>query len=515
MNTSPEHWVKVSLKDICKFINGRAFKQSEWCDEGLPIIRIQNLNNPSSKYNYFNGIVDKRHCIENGDLLFAWSGTPGTSFGAHIWERGSAVLNQHIFKVIFNKDFVEPVFLKFAINNTLNELILQARGAVGLRHITKGTLENTIIALPSLKEQQQIIEILTSYLSQISSIKNNLQQILKLGEYYKKSILKDAFSSNRNVHSNNKIIILKDFVDEGPSNGWSPKTGPNATGALSLKLTATTSGYLRLDEGAVKRIYEQPDANSRYWLKSGDLLVQRANTLEYLGASAIFEGPELTYIYPDLMMRLRIFDVSKRLYLWRYLNSSYARSYLQNRATGTSGSMPKINSTTLKNLPIPCPSNGDFKRIVENLDREFSNIAELLQYVEKSNAHLEQLEKLIFKQAFAGKLVKMHGNHCATDLLQQIKSSLFNIEISTKDRGLLITQNRKKENILYNKVRADVSPDHLNIILINLGGTAIPLELWRKSEMIVEEFYKQLRQEIENNFIICSNDGKLVSCNAP
>ena len=68
----------------------------------MPIIRIQNLNDKDASFNFYDGPVDKRFAVERGDLLFAWSGTPGTSFGAHLWSGDSAVLNQHIFKVEFS-----------------------------------------------------------------------------------------------------------------------------------------------------------------------------------------------------------------------------------------------------------------------------------------------------------------------------------------------------------------------------------------------------------------------------
>ena len=92
-------WPMVSLGELCDFINGRAFKPEDWAESdsgGLPIVRIQNLNTPDSRFNYYTGEVRGRHIINEGQLLFSWSGSRGTSFGAHIWSDGKAVLNQHI-----------------------------------------------------------------------------------------------------------------------------------------------------------------------------------------------------------------------------------------------------------------------------------------------------------------------------------------------------------------------------------------------------------------------------------
>ena len=153
----PKNWALVRLGHAVELINGRAFKPSDWTPTGIPIVRIQNLNNPAAPFNHCDGDVDSRFLIDRGDFLISWSGTPGTSFGAHIWERGQAVLNQHIFKSILVGDAFESRFLKLAINARLLELIEQAHGGVGLRHITKPKLEALVLTLPPLAEQQRIV----------------------------------------------------------------------------------------------------------------------------------------------------------------------------------------------------------------------------------------------------------------------------------------------------------------------------------------------------------------------
>lgn len=48
-----------SIGELCQLINGYAFKSSDWSSEGIPIVRIQNLNNILGKFNYFKGKLDK------------------------------------------------------------------------------------------------------------------------------------------------------------------------------------------------------------------------------------------------------------------------------------------------------------------------------------------------------------------------------------------------------------------------------------------------------------------------
>ena len=113
----PPGWEWLRLGSTMEMLNGRAFKPSEWMDAGLPIVRIQNLNNPNASFNYCDPstVVDKNR-IDDGAFLISWSGTPGTSFGAFIWSRGAAALNQHIFKCVLIGRVFLPEFLRLSIN---------------------------------------------------------------------------------------------------------------------------------------------------------------------------------------------------------------------------------------------------------------------------------------------------------------------------------------------------------------------------------------------------------------
>ena len=153
----PEGWEWAKLGHLMEMFNGRAFKSTEWSDSGLPIIRIQNLNDPNAPFNYFSGETAEQHIVDDGTFLISWSGTPGTSFGAFIWRRGKAALNQHINKcLIFGKDS-NLEFIKLSVNSCLDHLIAHAQGGVGLKHVTKGTLNNIVFGFPPLPEQHRIV----------------------------------------------------------------------------------------------------------------------------------------------------------------------------------------------------------------------------------------------------------------------------------------------------------------------------------------------------------------------
>lgn len=74
----PKGWTTIKVGDVAIYTNGRAFKPEDWIHEGLPIIRIQNLNDNSASYNRTPKTYESKYLIHNGDLLFAWAASLGT-----------------------------------------------------------------------------------------------------------------------------------------------------------------------------------------------------------------------------------------------------------------------------------------------------------------------------------------------------------------------------------------------------------------------------------------------------
>jgi len=181
----PAGWKWVKLGDVAQFVNGRAFKLSEWKEVGLPIIRIENLNNQFAEYNYFDGDLLDKHHVTDGDLLVSWS----ASLDAYIWNRGPAALNQHIFKIIPDFTLVDKAYLYLALKNTMASIRSQTHGGT-MTHVTKGVFDSTPIPLPPLEEQKRIADKLDSIKSLAISIDQRIDDTKRL----KKSFMREVLS---------------------------------------------------------------------------------------------------------------------------------------------------------------------------------------------------------------------------------------------------------------------------------------------------------------------------------
>ena len=164
----PKGWAEIKVGNVAEYTNGRAFKPEEWESVGLPIIRIQNLNDADAHYNRSSIIHEHKYLVKDGDLLFAWA----ASLGTYIWNGGDAWLNQHIFKVE-PFSFIDKTYLFYVFQSMISEFYRNSHGS-GMVHITKKQFEEITLLLPPLSEQYRIVEFLERTLNVLDSINCNL-----------------------------------------------------------------------------------------------------------------------------------------------------------------------------------------------------------------------------------------------------------------------------------------------------------------------------------------------------
>ncbi|PYC19994.1 type I restriction endonuclease subunit S [Aquipseudomonas alcaligenes] len=460
MSELPSGWGRAEIGDLCNLINGRAFKPQEWSESGLPIIRIQNLNNPTSKFNHFSGEFDAKHHVKNGDLLFAWSGTPGTSFGAHIWHGGDAVLNQHIFKIEFSERETNRGFLRYAINQKLDELISSAQGGVGLRHVTKGTFEKTEISFPPLAEQTRIAQKLDELLAQVDTLKSRIDTIPALLKRFRQSVLAAAVSGrlteewragNTRCDVAEQInAILRDRLllsksKKAPSTHLKneeyeiPQTWRWVSlDSLSAKIvdgTHHTPTYVEsgvpfisvkdirdgvIDFSSTKFITnrEHEELCKRCYPQKGDLLITKSGTI---GRTAMVN----TQAEFSLFVSVALIKPASKLVNMRFIDIALMKWVgeidISSRIVGSA--IKNLHLTDMKVLAIPFAPLEEQAEIVRRVEQLFAFADQLEAKVATAKARIDRLTQSILAKAFRGELVPQDSNdEPASLLLERIQA---------------------------------------------------------------------------------------------
>lgn len=210
----PSHWQLKRLKYLTRFANGIAFKPADWKDAGTPIIRIENLNG-SDQFNYTDRAdLPERLLIQPGDLLFAWSGNRGTSFGSFEWDRTfPAYLNQHIFKL--ETFSLHRRFFFYALRAVTKRVEDNAHGIIGLVHVTKPELGAIEVPVPPPAEQEAIADHLDRVLGEINAAAEKLVREIRLVEEYRERLIADSVTGHLDVRAATVAMPVDQSDDEG------------------------------------------------------------------------------------------------------------------------------------------------------------------------------------------------------------------------------------------------------------------------------------------------------------
>ncbi len=480
-------WINCRIGDIAIYINGRAFKPTEWEETGKPIIRIQNLNNPKASYNYSTIEFDDKYKVKHGDLLFAWS----ASLGAYIWHGQEALLNQHIFKVIPFKG-VEKRFIYYLLQYITAQLYAKSHGS-GMVHITKGKFENSLISLAPLNEQHRIVTKIEELFSKIDKGVESLQKAKELLVLYRQSLLKNAFEGklteqwrkenpdkvvpadelleqikqaresryqqqleewesaaklwesegkkgkkpskpkpikplpminiNKCDLANNWLWVrLGDLFQVSPQNGIYKPASSYGEGYSIIRIDDFYGGKLIKKDG-FKKIKLSKEEISTYSLEKGDILINRVNSIEYVGKCCEVKCVESPIVFESNIMRLKILNnVALSSYIVMYLSSHKGKEGISSNAKHAVN-QASINQTDVAMTPLPICEITEQKMLVDILTVKLNCIEEQQENIDIILKQSAILKQSILKKAFSGQLVPQDPNdEPASVLLERIRA---------------------------------------------------------------------------------------------
>jgi type I restriction enzyme S subunit len=376
----------AKLGDIATYINGYAFKPQDWSDEGIPIIRIQDLTGNSYQANRYNGEYASKYEVNDGDVLISWS----ASLGVYIWHGEKAVLNQHIFKVVFDKERISKDFFVHQVGLILENAASDAHGAT-MKHLTKPVFDALPFYLPPYEKQCEIAEVLDKVTSLISLRK---QQLAKLDELVKARFV-EMFGD----------VLLNSMQ-------WPEKTLENMADIVSgitkgrktaeadlqevpyMAVSNVKDGYI--DWTTVKTILATRQEIEQYRLMPDDILMTEGGDPDKVGRGAIIKVPLKNSIHQNHIFRVRL-DEQEILpsFFAEYLRHQKAKRYFLGCAKQTTG-IASINMRQLRALPTlvpPLSLQKQFAAFVERVDRQ-------KQTIQQSLEKLELMKKALMQEYF-------------------------------------------------------------------------------------------------------------------
>ena len=357
-----------SLGNIATYINGYPFKPEDRGKTGLPIIRIQDLTGNAYDIGFYDGEYPSRIEINDGDILISWS----ASLGVYVWNRGRALLNQHIFKVVFDKAEVDKQYFVYAVQYKLKEMEAKTHGAT-MKHIIKKDFDNTLIPFPDVCEQTRIADKLSCVEKVIAKRKEQLKNLDELTKARFAELFGDTKSNDKGW---NTLPLFK-ILEKGSSVSYGiVQTGDNVEDGVPVFRPIDIAGGHLPHINELKRTKKEiSDKYKRTLLNGYELLITvRGSVGETFQVNDEYKGCNVGRNIVPLRFNT---DIVLYKYMEQYFAQSGTKDILVTMTKGIA--LQGLNMSEFREIAVIVPPIDLQKKFVE-----FANI------IDKSKAVVQK-----------------------------------------------------------------------------------------------------------------------------
>ena len=413
----PNNWCWTYFKDIFYIENGYAFKKIDYKKEGIPLVRISNIENGIVNINeciYVNKLEknEEKYVIEKGDLLIALSGATTGKNGVYYLDE-IAYLNQRIGNIkIKNKEKVLNEYRNYYIA-LKNEDILNLAYGGAQPNISPKVIEFISIPLPPIKEQQRIVNRIESLFAKLDRAKELIENTLAQFEQNKMAILHKAFTGEltvkwrkeNNINEKNFFnkVKLKNVIKLISGRDVSVSLCNDKSIGIPYILGASN---IKDKKFFIERWIENPVVVS----EKNDILLSVKGTI-----GKLYLQKEEKINISRQIRALRALNELNTHYLYYFLLRECERLKFEGN-----GLIPGISRKDILDLNILLPTLEEQQEIVNILDNllaKYNKIKNLEQQLEK----IELLKKAILAKVFRGELgTNNPDEESAENLLKEI-----------------------------------------------------------------------------------------------
>ena len=347
-----------------------------------------------------------RKAIETDDVLFATVRPTLKRIALVSPELDGAIASTGYCVLRCDRGKAEPGFLYlFLITDHFNSRMAGLERGASYPAVRESDVTASWFPLPPLPEQKKIVHILSTVQRAIEDQERIIQTTTEL----KKALIHKLFTEGLRGEPQKQTAIgpvpeswammeLATLLREPLRNGHSAKATTDEGGIRTLTLTAVTQREFSIEN--TKVTCADPHRVRDMWLKSGDIFIERANTADYVGLAALYEGDEDFAIFPDLLIRVRV-ETAKILpkVLIEWLLAEPCRRYYKKNARSTAGNFPKIDQGTVKKTLTPVPSTDE----QAELESSFQALDQKLRHHKERKEALQDLFRTLLHELMTAK----------------------------------------------------------------------------------------------------------------
>ena len=276
-----------------------------------------------------------------------------------------------------------------------------------LPHVTLKSIREYPVPRFDADEERRIVDFLEDHLSRLEAAESYLTT--------SRSRLKALERSALDAHFGAPDVPLSTLIEDisaGKSFGGSNAPARGDEWGI-IKVSAMTWGDFDPTENKAVTSAERVDP--RFEIRDGDLLVSRANTSEYVGASVLVRHVRSKLLLSDKSLRVTPRAEVESEWLWRALQAPSARRQISALATGTKDSMRNISQAALKRVLLPNASSDEQVAALKSFNEVADAIVLLRREVETGMQRLETLRRSLLDATFSGRLTGAESDLSAAE----------------------------------------------------------------------------------------------------
>lgn len=426
----PENWVWVRLGEVNKYTSKLVNPISE-PDKTFELYSVPSMADNYPEIIVGSDIGSSKQSVCKGDVLLCKI-NPRIN---RVWKVSQFTDNELIASsewIIIRNNHIDANYLMYCFQSKyFREFMLSNVSGVGgsLMRAQPKYVQTYPIPLPPLSEQKRIVERIEELFAKLDEAKERLQEAADSFAVRKAAILHKAFTGEltKQWRRENGVSdesweehLLESVIAYGPQNGLYKPKSCYGDGIRIIRIDAFYEGVIEQWDELKKLRLDENDIES-YSLHVNDILINRVNSMQYLGKSALVRELKDVCVFESNIMRLSV-DESKVYpeFLILFLNSQMGLKELRKNAK-QAVNQASINQQDIKNVIIPLPTLPEQHEIVRLIDDLLARERSAQQATEQALASIDLMKKSILARAFRGELGTNKASEAsALELLRQV-----------------------------------------------------------------------------------------------
>lgn len=425
----PKNWVECTLGEIAEWGSGGTPSRgiSEYYNGTIPWLKTGDLND--ELITKVNEYITELGLKNSSAKLFPKDSVVIAMYGATIGKTGilgfDSTTNQACAVAIPYLNMNKFLFL--LLKSEKDNFIEKGKGGAQ-PNISQAVIKSHKFLLPPLAEQNRIVAKLDTLFAQLETIKTSMAKIPVLLKEFRQQVLTQAVTGKLTEEWRKgkelgewRKILFGELMIGTPKNGAYYSRDLYGRGIRIIRIDAFYDGKLK-GWDFLQRV-EVPEKDKEFYkIEIGNILINRVNSIEYLGKCMLVEELPEECIYESNMMRVILNQsIASPAYIKTFLTSSIGLKELRKKAKHAVN-QASINQQDVKAVEVNLPSLKEQQEIVSRVESLFTKADAIEQQYLSVKEKIDNLPQALLHKAFKGALTEqLESDGDARELLQQIQ----------------------------------------------------------------------------------------------